>query len=161
MFFGHISQPDIHIYPSAVRTALEFLKNSDFNQLATGRYLIKGDPIKGDLIYAQVLDLETQQKSAILPEVHRNYLDVQYLHSGQERIGVAIDSGKNVVAKQYDAARDILFYQEVADESELVMRPGNFAVFFPSDVHRPACIDQQTGKIRKIVVKIAISELGW
>ncbi|MGR3808075.1 YhcH/YjgK/YiaL family protein [Pasteurella testudinis DSM 23072] len=154
MFFGHLSNLEAKHYPSAVQTALEFLKNTDFNQLAAGRY-----PIKGELIYAQVLDLVTQDKAEILPEVHRNYLDVQYLHSGYERIGVAIDLGNNPIAKDYDPARDILFYQSAADESELVMRPGNFAVFFPSDVHRPACIDGSSSKIRKVVVKIAVSEL--
>ncbi|KGQ71175.1 hypothetical protein A1D23_00215 [Chelonobacter oris] len=154
MFFGHISNFEEKHYPSAVCTALEYLKNTDFNQLEVGRY-----PIKGELIYAQVLDLETQQKSAVLPEVHRHYLDVQYLHAGEERIGVAVDSGDNPIANAYDAARDILFYRDVANESELVMRPGNFAVFFPSDVHRPACIDGKACKIRKIVVKIAVSEL--
>ncbi|MGV6989084.1 YhcH/YjgK/YiaL family protein [Testudinibacter sp. P80/BLE/0925] len=154
MFFGHLSNFEAKHYPSAVQTALEYLKNTDFNRLAAGRY-----PIKGDLIYAQVLDLETQPKSTILPEVHRNYLDVQYLHAGYERIGVAIDLGNNPIAKAYDPARDILFYQSVADESELIMRPGNFAVFFPSDVHRPACLDGESGKIRKVVVKIAVGEL--
>ena len=39
------------------------------------------------------------------------------------------------------------------------MRPGNFAVFFPEDIHRPGCADGQSGKIRKIVVKVAVSEL--
>lgn len=154
MFFGHLSNLEEKHYPSAVQTALAYLKNTDFNQLAAGRY-----PIKGELIYAQVLDLETQDKAAILPEVHRNYLDVQYLHAGYERIGVAVDLGNNPIAKDYDSTRDILFYQSVADESELVMRPGNFAVFFPSDVHRPACLDGESCKIRKVVVKIAVSEL--
>ncbi|TNG96331.1 DUF386 domain-containing protein [Pasteurellaceae bacterium USgator11] len=154
MFFGHISQVEEHLYPSAVVAALDFLKNTDFDQLAAGRY-----PIKGELIYAQVLDLETQPKTHILPEVHRRYLDVQYLHSGQERIGVAVDRGGNTVAKPYDTERDILFYQDVDAESELVMRPGNFAVFFPSDIHRPACFDGEMAKIRKVVVKIAVSEL--
>ncbi|MGR6981583.1 YhcH/YjgK/YiaL family protein [Testudinibacter sp. P27/CKL/0425] len=154
MFFGHISKVEEKHYPSAVYTALGYLKNTDFDQLAAGRY-----PIKGDLIYAQVLDLETQKKAAILPEVHRRYLDVQYLHSGYERIGVAIDLGTNPVEKTYDDTRDILFYSHVENESELVMRPGNFAVFFPTDVHRPACIDGNSCKIKKVVVKIAVSEL--
>ncbi|MFK3619721.1 YhcH/YjgK/YiaL family protein [Pasteurella multocida] len=154
MFFGHLSQVDKKQYPEAINIALDYLSNTDFNQLAAGRY-----PIRGDRIYAQVLDLETQEPSMLYPEVHHHYIDVQYLHSGFERIGVAIDLGNNDIAKPYDATRDILFYQHVENEVQLIMRPGHFAIFFPSDVHRPACIDGHSTLIRKVVVKIAVSEL--
>ncbi|AOF53864.1 putative beta-D-galactosidase [Pasteurellaceae bacterium NI1060] len=138
----------------AIQTALDYLASTDFTNMETGRY-----PIKGDLIYVQVLDLETKDKSDILPEVHRQYLDVQYLHSGKERIGVAPDLGNNPIAKDYDTERDILLYADMQNEIELIMRPGNFTVFFPEDIHRPASMDGQSEKIRKIVVKIAVSEL--
>lgn len=154
MFFGHISKVNKKAYPMAIQTALDYLASTDFTNMETGRY-----PIKGDLIYVQVLDLETKDKSDILPEVHRQYLDVQYLHSGKERIGVAPDLGNNPIAKDYDTERDILLYADMQNEIELIMRPGNFAVFFPEDIHRPASMDGQSEKIRKIVVKIAVSEL--
>lgn len=154
MFFGHISKVNKKQYPAAIQLALDYLAATDFDKVEAGRY-----PIKGDLIYAQVLDLETKDKSAVLPEVHRKYLDVQYLHAGKERIGVTPDLGNNPVAQDYDEERDILFYTDVQNEVELIMRPGNFAVFFPEDIHRPSCADGQSGKIRKIVVKVAVSEL--
>lgn len=154
MFFGHISQIDTKQYPKAINVALDYLSKTDFEALEVGRYSIQGDSI-----YVQVLDLETKEKSQILPEVHRRYIDVQYLHSGVERIGVAPDLGNCQIAKAYDDERDILFYQQMDNEVELIMRPGNFAVFFPEDIHRPACIDEKSSKIRKVVVKIALTEL--
>lgn len=154
MFFGHISTSELKLYPTAIQQALIFLRETDFSQLKTGRY-----PIKGDLIYAQVLDLETKPKSEILPEIHHHYLDVQYLYSGNERIGFAIDFGTNNVAIEYDPERDIQYYQDVLFENELVMQAGNFAVFFPNDIHRPGCSDGNPSSIRKIVVKIAMSEI--
>lgn len=154
MFFGHLSTMDITIYPPAIQQALRFLQETDFDQLDVGRY-----PIKGDLIYAQLLELETKPKAEILPEVHRNYIDVQYLHSGYERIGFAPDLGINPIAIDYSAERDIQFYHSVDVENELIMQAGNFAVFFPNDIHRPACIDGNVTTIRKVVVKIAISEI--
>lgn len=154
MFFGHISQVDKKQYPKAINIALDYLSKTDFDNLEVGRYSIKGDSI-----YVQVLDLETKEKSQILPEVHRRYIDVQYLHSGVERIGVSPDLGDCQIAKDYDDERDILFYQKMENEVELIMRPGNFAVFFPEDIHRPACVDETSSKIRKVVVKIALTEL--
>lgn len=154
MFFGHITKINLNEYPNAIQVALEYLKNTDFDKLQPGNYAIKDN-----LIYAQVLDLKTKPKSENFPETHRTFLDVQYLHSGKERIGFAPDSGNNEIAIPYDAERDILFYKDAEYESELVMREGCFAVFFPEDIHRPACIDEESCKIRKVVVKIAINEI--
>ena len=72
MFSGHISNIISNRYPRAIQEALDYIKNTDFDKLEAGRY-----PIKGDLIYAQVLDLETKDKASFQPEVHRKYLDVQ------------------------------------------------------------------------------------
>lgn len=154
MFFGHLSTVELSYYPLAIQTALRFLRETDFDQLEAGRY-----PIKGDAIYAQVLDLETKPKTEILPEVHRQYLDVQYLHSGKERMGFAPDLGTNSIAQAYNPEKDIQFYRSADFENDLVMQAGCFAVFFPNDVHRPGCIDDNVSRIRKVVVKVAISEI--
>lgn len=154
MFFGHIQQVDLNYYPEAIQKALTFLQETDFDSLSVGRY-----PIEGDKIFAQVLDLVTQEKESILPEAHQCYLDVQYLHSGRELIGVSVNPPPTEIAKPYDSERDILFYQSVSDETMLVMNPGNFAVFFPQDIHRPACVYLETSPIRKVVVKVSLDLL--
>lgn len=104
------------------------------------------------------MDLETKPKAEYLPEIHRTFIDVQYLHAGTEIMAVSPDLGNNPVAIEYDPERDILYYAEVENEQELHCQPGNFAVFFPEDTHRAAIYDG-SGKIRKIVVKIALSEI--
>lgn len=106
----------------------------------------------------QVLDLETQTKENYLPEVHRQYLDVQYWHRGSERMGVAPDLGNNKVAQDYDAKRDILFYADVENEQEIFLSRREFCGFLPEDVHRGACRAEETGKI-KSRGGIAVSEL--
>lgn len=152
MIFGHIAHTAAAQYPPAIAKAVAYLQNTDFTTLPAGRY---EDTATGYLI--QVLDLHTQNKSDLRPEVHRENIDVQYLVSGTELIGVAADNGNNVIHQELLAQRDIIFYQDVEDESWLTMRPGNFAVFFPQDVHRPACINQAPCDIRKVVVKIPVA----
>jgi YhcH/YjgK/YiaL family protein len=39
------------------------------------------------------------------------------------------------------------------------MTEGSYAIFFPQDVHRPGCIKNKATPIRKVVVKVALSEL--
>jgi biofilm protein TabA len=34
-----------------------------------------------------------------------------------------------------------------------------YAVFFPWDIHRPGCVSQPGVKVRKVVVKIKVSDL--
>lgn len=153
MFFGHISNIVANRYPKAVLAALEYIKNTDFGRLEAGRYPLTGDA------YMQVLNLHTKTKEECLPEVHRQYLDVQYWISGMERMGVAPDLGNNKVAQDYDAERDVLFYSDSENEQEIVCHAGNFAVFFPEDVHRGACRKEEISSIRKVVIKVAISEL--
>lgn len=155
MIFGHISQPNPCRLPVAIEKALDFLRTTDFAKLAPGVV-----EIDGRNIFAQVLDLTTKAQQDNRPEVHRHYLDIQFLAWGEEKIGVAIDTGNNKISESLLEERDIIFYHEMENESLIDMTPGSYAIFFPQDVHRPACIKNKESTIRKIVVKVAISELN-
>lgn len=154
MIFGHIAQPNPCRLPEAIEKALAFLRNTDFTALEPGMV-----EIEGRQIYAQILDLQTKAVAENRPEVHRRYLDIQFLASGEEKIGIAIDTGNNQISESLLEQRDIIFYHESENESFIEMIPGSYAIFFPQDVHRPACIKEKATAIRKIVVKVAISEL--
>ena len=154
MIFGHIDHTTAEHYPPAIAKAVAYLQRTDFTDMPVGRY---ADPATGYVV--QVLDLHTQPKDDLRPEVHQKNIDVQFLVSGTELIGIAADKGNNVIHQELLAQRDIIFYQDVEDESWLTMQPGNFAVFYPQDVHRPACINHSPGDIRKVVVKIPLTLL--
>ncbi|EMM6517512.1 YhcH/YjgK/YiaL family protein [Enterobacter ludwigii] len=154
MILGHISQPNPCRLPQAIEKALDFLRTTDFTALAPGVV-----DIDGRNIFAQVLDLTTQTWDENRPEVHRRYLDIQFLAWGEEKIGVAIDTGNNEISESLLEQRDIIFYHGSENESFIEMTPGTYAIFFPQDVHRPACIKNKGSAIRKIVVKVAISEI--
>lgn len=153
MFFGHIQNYNPAQYPEAIQYALRYLKNTDFDAMEAGVY-----ELKGRSIYVQVLDLETKAISAFQPEVHQNYLDVQYLHRGKELMATATDTGRNPIHTAYNPERDIQYYESVENENVFRCVEGNFAVFFPEDAHRTAIFDG-TEKIRKVVVKIAMTEI--
>ena len=155
MIFGHISQPNPCRLPLAIEKALDFLRTTDFTTLVPGVV-----EIDGRNIFAQVLDLKTKAHHENRPEVHRRYLDIQFLAWGEEKIGVAIDTGHNEISESLLEQRDIIFYHQMENESLIEMIPGNYAIFFPQDVHRPQCHKNKESDIRKIVVKVAISELN-
>lgn len=155
MIFGHISQPNPCRLPASIERALDFLRRTDFSTLAPGVVEIEGRDI-----YAQILDLTTKEKQENRPEVHRRYLDIQFLAWGEEKIGFAIDTGNNVISESLLEQRDIIFYQQMENESEIEMTPGHYVIFFPQDVHRPQCHKEKESVIRKVVIKVAISTLN-
>ncbi len=156
MIFGHVNdfESAFSWLPQPLKIAVDHLKRTDFAKLPTGNYDLQGKDI-----HVQVIELTTRPFAETRPEVHRQYIDVQFLVRGREKIGVASDTGNNVVAEDLLAERDLLFYAGMENESTLTMTPGSFAVFMPSDVHRPACAFEQPEAIRKVVVKVRASLL--
>lgn len=154
MIFGHIAQPNPCHLPAAIERALDFLRTTDFRKLEPGVV-----EIDGKNIFAQIIDLTTRDVAENRPEVHRRYLDIQFLAWGEEKIGIAIDTGNNQISESLLEQRDIIFYHASEHESFIEMIPGSYAIFFPQYVHRPACHKTVATPIRKIVVKVAISAL--
>lgn len=154
MIFGHIAQPNPCRLPAAIERALDFLRSTDFRNMEPGVV-----EIDGKNIFAQVIDLTTRDVAENRPEVHRRYLDIQFLAWGEEKIGIAIDTGNNQISESLLEQRDIIFYHASEHESFIEMIPGSYAIFFPQDVHCPACHKTVATAIRKIVVKVAISVL--
>ena len=150
MFSGHIQFTDPSFYPKALQQVLAYLKETDFLAMTSGQYPLH------DGIVAHVVDLKTQPDSTLLPEVHRQFIDVHFLCRGNERIGFTPDTGLNSVAQDDLASRDLLFYQPVAQEHFLDMTPGWYAVFFPCDVHRPGIQQDASEVVRKVVMKIPV-----
>lgn len=156
MIAGHLGQLQeiLPLVPPPLRLALQHLNDTDFNALPAGNYDLSGKDI-----YVQVIDMTTKPAADCRPEVHRQYADVQFLVRGRERIGVAADTGAYAVAEDLLAERDLLFYTGVEDDSTLTMRPGSFAVFMPSDVHRPGGAVDGPEPIRKVVMKVRVALL--
>ena len=79
MFFSSITADYTKMgYPKAIVRALDFLKHTDLKALPGGRYAIEGD-----MMYANVDDVETKPFEATKPESHRNYVDIQFMVSGE------------------------------------------------------------------------------
>lgn len=145
------------ILPAALVKAVEYLKTHDLVNHETGRF-----PLDGDRMILQVLDVTTGAREGLRPEVHRKYVDVQFLAAGgPERIGWYPDLGDNEIDEDLlDTPRDIRFYKNnpAAREGVIEMQPGSYAMFFPWDVHIPAIAVGESAYVRKIVIKVALED---
>lgn len=151
MIFGDINNlNDMEkVLPGAIMKTINYLRNNDFLNMKSGVYEIDGKDI-----YAQVIDATTKEKNDAKPEVHKKYIDVQFSVEGKEKIGFARDTGNNKISEDLLKEKDIKFYENMENEVDLMMKPGNFAILFPNDVHRPACAVGQPANIRKVIVKV-------
>lgn len=155
MIFGNINHlEESAFYPELLQKALAYLRDTDFSELETGKYTLDGDNL-----FVMVQEMDTDIAENRKAESHELYVDVQYLLQGRERIGYAVLSDAIGVSEDLRPDKDAIFYHAPEAETMLTLLPGDFAVFFPSDIHRPGCESGGPAPIRKVVVKIKYNQL--
>ena len=103
--------------------------------------------------FANVLEYQTKTFETVKMEVHRKYLDIQVVISGEETVLKHEISG-NTATCEYDEVKDVQFYSPASFDKALLTE-GTFGIMFPSDLHQ--CIATTTpAQIRKIVFKIPV-----
>ncbi|MEG2138914.1 MAG: YhcH/YjgK/YiaL family protein, partial [Oscillospiraceae bacterium] len=110
--------------------ALRYLAETDFSTLPDGKITLDGQHL-----FALLQSYTTTEDNST-PEAHEAYIDVQYLISGEELVGVAPLSAMTEVTECHPD-RDISFYHGPTDR--LPIGNGRFLVLFPGDAHAP-CI---------------------
>jgi YhcH/YjgK/YiaL family protein len=135
--------------PPRLARALEYLRTTDMRAVPLGRH-----DLDGDHLFALVQEYTTRPADQCVWEAHRRYVDVQFVVTGAERMGVA-NLGQMREREAYDSARDVAFFEP---GSEFVtIRAGMFAIFGPEDVHSPCHAAGQPGVVRKVVVKAMLN----
>lgn len=129
--------------------AFLFLKSNDLASLEKGRIRLDEDDL-----YLSVDEYVSRNEENSRFEAHRSYADIQYLVSGEEKIGV-VPLEITSVAIPYDIGHDIVFLN-APENNYRVADPGRFFVFFPGDAHRPCVKTRENSMVRKIVVKVRI-----
>jgi beta-galactosidase beta subunit len=155
MISGHIGQLQdlLPMVPAPLRLALQHLRDTDFTALPAGNYDLQGKDL-----YVQVIDMNTAGRRlppGSAPPVRRRAVPGHRPRADRRRR----HTGKHKVGEDMLSARDLLFYADVQDEATLTMRPGSFAVFMPSDVHRPGGAIDGPEPIRKVVLKVRVALL--
>ena len=149
MLYGTLKHLDSYkgIHPGVMR-GLEILRDTDFSKLEDKRYEVEGDDL-----YFFIQSYETKEVNDT-PEAHRKYVDIQFLISGRERMGVGPleEMTEEVKAKPEG---DIWFYHGPLDEIRL--EGDRFAVLWPEDAHAPCIAVDGPEPCRKCVVKIRVN----
>ncbi len=129
--------------------AFQFIKKAEEEKLPEGRY-----ELEGDKLYAFIQRYTSKLENESSFEAHKNYIDIQYILSGVEVMQFA-DIQAFTPSCDYDAERDVVFFDDFEKAGTVVVREGEYGIFFPSDAHKPGmCFAKNPAEVCKIVVKV-------
>ena len=150
MNIGNLEQLDMALLPQPL---LNLLRKTEYS---FERLLEKEDgkyDIIDDSVFYLILTTVTSPEGNCKSEFHNKYIDIQVLISGEEIIAV---SNSITNPEEYDEIKpDLIFLEDDSLTTRIVLKPGDFAVFYPGEVHRPTCQLNGPSNIKKAVFKIS------
>ena len=132
---------------AGIKKTFLYIKENDLQSMADGKYMIDGAKL-----YINVNTYTTKDSADW--EVHKKYIDVQYIISGEEKIGIC---NKEICTDKisYDKDRDIEFFD--GDGGDFItMKTGDFMVIFPDEIHKPGMKLNSNSRMKKAVIKLAV-----
>ena len=133
------------------KAGFDFIKKALDEKLPAGKY-----EIDGENIFAMVQEYETRAWEKPFFEGHKRYIDLQFIAEGEERMDL-IDITRADVIAAYDEKIEAAFFASKGECTRGIFSAGDFAIFFPEDLHQPGLrIGADACKMKKIIVKIAV-----
>lgn len=127
--------------------AFAYINQADLNAAEVGKVDIDGDNLKA--IYSNK-DGMTVAESTAKFECHNAHIDIQLCIDGTETIGWKPRENCKDPKGDYSPEKDVQFFNDAPDMF-FQLRNGQFAIFFPEDVHAPMIGE---GPIKKLVIKV-------
>lgn len=129
--------------------AFEFIKLQNLASIEVGTYVIQENQLKAIVSNKPG---KTKEESTAKFECHDKHIDIQFCIKGTEQIGWKPRQSCSQLKDEYNAEKDVKFYRDPPD-MYFQLTDGQFAIFFPEDVHAPMIAE---GDIKKMVIKVKI-----
>jgi biofilm protein TabA len=129
--------------------AFEYIQSQNLEMIEPGTYDISGDQLK-----AIVSDKagKTVEESTAKFECHDKHIDIQLCLKGKEKIGWKPRNTCSQQKAEYNPEKDVTFFKDAPD-MYFQLTGGQFAIFFPDDVHAPMIGEAE---IKKMVIKVKV-----
>lgn len=129
--------------------AFDYIKSTELSTIEDGKYEIDGDHLRAIVATKKGM---TAAESAAKFECHDKHIDIQVCISGVEQLGWKPRESCFQQRGEYNAEKDVVFYNDAPD-MHFELRGGQFAIFYPEDVHAPMIGE---GMIKKMVIKVRL-----
>jgi len=126
--------------------AFAYISRTDLNSIEMGKYEIEPG-LKAAFSNKKGM---TTEESAAKFECHNKNIDIQFCINGKETMGWKPRESCVSPKGGYNEEKDVQFYSDSPD-MYFQLTNGQFAIFFPEDVHAPMIGD---GEIKKLVIKV-------
>jgi biofilm protein TabA len=130
--------------------AFEYIAATDLANIEIGKYDI-AEGLKA--IFSDKNGMSAAESIAKF-ECHNKNIDIQLCIRGKETIGWKPRQNCTIPKGEYNPEKDVCFYDDAPD-MYFQLTNGQFAIFFPEDVHAPM-IAADEHSIRKLVIKVKI-----
>lgn len=132
--------------------AYDFITGFNPSTDGDGRYDL------GDGVFANVISYITKEACLTSYETHKKYIDIQYMIYGAEIMMVqSAGELENCISVPYNEAKDATLYDSNAGKVS-ILDPGGSIVLYPNDAHRGTMLVHHPTPVRKIIVKVPVSE---
>ena len=135
------------LHPSFAK-AFDYINQNDVTTLTDGIY----ETPEGLKVIVNTGMGKTAQASLAKFECHDKNIDIQLCVKGIETMAWKPREKCLTPNGEYNPDKDVRFFSDAPDMS-FQLTDGQFAVFFPEDVHAPMIGD---GEIKKVVIKVKI-----
>jgi biofilm protein TabA len=148
MIIDHLDNAEkyFNVHPLFAK-AFHYITAQNLETIEVGKYEIDGKNLNASVSLKDGLKKEDAKF-----EAHNNHIDIQVCPMGTEQIGWKPRSKCNDVKVDYNAEKDVTFFNDKPD-TYFDLQQGQFAIFFPEDVHAPMIGE---GPIKKLVVKVKL-----
>ena len=136
------------IHPLFAR-AFAYIQKTDLQNTEAGKYEIEGDLLKAIVSAKKGM---TVAESTAKFECHDKHIDIQFCIHGTEQLGWKPREKCIHPNGSYNEEKDVRFYDDSPDMFFQLM-DGQFAIFFPEDVHAPMIGEEE---IKKLVIKVKL-----
>ena len=132
-----------------IAEALDYIQNLDKCTLIPGIKEIN------DEFYYNYLEYEAKEPTNSIYEAHKNYVDIQYIVEGQEKVDVSFEEYMELDTP-YDAEKDIMFFKNPEKYFTRILGPGEYVIVLPHELHKPGQKVGENGNVKKIVGKVRV-----
>lgn len=153
MIVGELNTLSSSGLPAVLNNALTLALTARPQDKTPGRY-----DLEGEHLFMNVMTFETQHPAQKKAEMHEQFIDIQLLLSGEERIQFGV-AGSARQCEERHVEEDYQLCHDIDTMQTLHMKPGMYAIFMPGEPHKPGCVVAQGEEIKKVVVKVHISLL--
>lgn len=111
-------------------------------------------------IRMNVMAFETSDATGKKAELHRKFIDIQLLISGEESIDYGLAQPNLAFFDTYREEDDYQLTEKIEYKNSVVLQPNMFAIFMPYEPHTPGnWVAGQPKMLKKLVVKVPVNLL--